>query len=54
MKRWINGNYVEMTDEEIAELERMAAEVPEPEQGEPRYVTWDELAEAIKRGVNDV
>lgn len=56
MKKYLNGEYIEMTAEEIAEIERMMAEsVPEPdEQDEPRYVTWDELADAIKNGVNDV
>lgn len=56
MKKYLNGEYIEMTTEEIAEIERMMAEsVPEPdEQDEPRYVTWDELADAIKNGVNDV
>lgn len=31
MKKCINGEYIEMTPEEIAELEAMAAEVPAPE-----------------------
>lgn len=54
MKRWIDGELVEMTPEEVAEFERMMAEYTEPEQDEPRYVSWDELADAIKNGVNDV
>lgn len=31
MKKCINGEYIEMTPEEIAELEAMAAEMPAPE-----------------------
>lgn len=31
MKKCINGKYIEMTPEEIAELEAMAAEQPVPE-----------------------
>lgn len=31
MKKCINGEYIEMTSEEIAEFETMAAEQPVPE-----------------------
>lgn len=31
MKKYINGEYIELTAEEIAELERQQAEIPEPE-----------------------
>lgn len=31
MKKCINGEYIEMTPEEVAELEAMAAEQPAPE-----------------------
>lgn len=31
MKKCINGEYIEMTPEEIAEIEAMAAEQPVPE-----------------------
>ena len=31
MKKCINGEYIAMTAEEIAELEKLAAEVPTPE-----------------------
>ena len=31
MKKCINGKYVDLTDEEIAELERSQAEMPMPE-----------------------
>ena len=30
MKKWLNGNIVDMTAEEIAELEKMQAEAPAP------------------------
>lgn len=30
MKKYINGEYIEMTPEEIAEFESMAAEQPAP------------------------
>ena len=31
MKKYVNGKYFELTAEEIAELERLQAEMPEPE-----------------------
>lgn len=31
MKKYVNGEYIEMTAEEIAEIERLAAEMPAPE-----------------------
>ena len=31
MKKYINGEYIELTAEEIAEMERLQAEMPEPE-----------------------
>lgn len=31
MKKYVNGEYIEMTPEEIAEYEAMAAEMPAPE-----------------------
>lgn len=31
MKKYVDGKYIEMTPEEIAELEAMAAEQPVPE-----------------------
>ncbi len=31
MKKYVDGEYIEMTPEEIAELEAMAAEMPVPE-----------------------
>lgn len=31
MKKYVNGEYIDMTAEEIAELEKLAAEAPAPE-----------------------
>lgn len=31
MKKYVNGEYIDMTAEEIAELEKLAAEQPTPE-----------------------
>lgn len=31
MKKYVNGKYIELTPEEIAEMERQQAEMPEPE-----------------------
>ena len=47
MKKCINGEYIEMTPEEIAELEAMAAEMPAPEPtAEERLAA---LEEAMKK-----
>lgn len=31
MKKYVNGKYIDMTPEEITELEKLATEQPEPE-----------------------
>lgn len=31
MKKYVNGEYIDMTVEEVAELEKLAAETPAPE-----------------------
>ena len=31
MKKYVNGKYIDMTAEEIAELEKLATEMPAPE-----------------------
>ena len=31
MKKYVNGEYIDMTPEEIAELEKLATEMPAPE-----------------------
>lgn len=30
MKKYVNGEYIDMTAEEVAELEKLAAEMPAP------------------------
>lgn len=45
MKKCINGEYIEMTPEEIAELEAMAAEMPAPEP------TAEERLEALEEAM---
>ena len=55
MTKWLNGNIVEMTAEEIAELEALAANTPEPEPtAEERLAALEsamlELAEVIASG----
>lgn len=45
MKKCINGEYIEMTPEEVAELEAMAAEVPAPEP------TAEERLEALEEAM---
>lgn len=31
MKKYVNGEYIDMTAEEVAELEKLATEMPAPE-----------------------
>ena len=31
MKKYVNGEYIDMTPEEVAEFEKLVAEAPEPE-----------------------
>lgn len=45
MKKCINGEYIEMTPEEIAELEAMTAEMPAPEP------TAEERIEALEEAM---
>lgn len=45
MKKCINGEYIEMTPEEIAELEALAAEMPAPEP------TAEERLEALEEAM---
>ena len=54
MKKRLNGEIVEMTAEEIAELERMAAEMPEPEPtAEERIAELEEALALILSGVTE-
>lgn len=45
MKKCINGEYIEMTPEEITELEAMTAEMPAPEP------TAEERIEALEEAM---
>lgn len=59
MKKYVNGEYRDMTPEEIAELERLAAEAPVPEPSpEERIAALEqdnaELREAIEALISGV
>ena len=45
MKKFINGKYEDLTAEEVAELERLQAEMPMPEP------TAEERLDAVERAV---
>lgn len=52
MKKYLNGKLVEMTAEEIAELERMAQELPPPEPTvDERVAELEEALELLLSGV---
>ena len=52
MKKYVNGQYIEMTAEEIAELERMAQELPLPEPTtDERLAELEEALEMLLSGV---
>ena len=54
MKKYINGSYIDMTAEEIAELERLAAELPAPEPtAEERIATLEEALNMLLSGVTE-
>ena len=54
MKKYINGIYIDMTAEEIAELEALAAEQPEPEPtAEERIVVLEEALNMLLSGVTE-
>ena len=54
MKKYVNGQYIELTAEEIAELERMAAEMPAPEPtAEERIAELEEALALILSGVTE-
>ena len=54
MKKYINGSYIDMTAEEIAELERLAAETPAPEPtAEERIATLEEALNLLLSGVTE-
>ena len=45
-KKCVNGQYLEMAPEEIAEMERLAAEMPKPEP-DPKEKRMDEIEMAL-------
>ena len=52
MKKYVNGQYIEMAAEEIAELERMAQELPPPEPTtDERLAELEEALEMLLSGV---
>lgn len=54
MKKYINGSYIDMTAEEIAELEQLAAEQPAPEPtAEERIVVLEEALNMLLSGVTE-
>jgi hypothetical protein len=54
MKKYINGSYIDMTAEEIAELERLAAEQPAPEPTpEERIAVLEEALNMLLSGVTE-
>ena len=54
MKKYVNGEYIDMTAEEIAELERLAAEQPTPEPTpEERIATLEEALNMLLSGVTE-
>lgn len=46
VKKYVNGKYLDMTPDEIAEMERLAAEMPKPEPT-PEEKRMDEIEMAI-------
>lgn len=54
MKKYVNGEYFDMTAEEIAELEKLAAEQPAPEPTpEERIATLEEALNMLLSGVTE-
>ena len=54
MKKYVNGEYIDMTAEEIAELERLAAEQPAPESTpEERIAVLEEALNMLLSGVTE-
>lgn len=52
MKKYVNGQYVEMTTDELAELERLAQELPPPEPTtDERLAELEEALELLLSGV---
>lgn len=54
MKKYVNGEYIDMTAEEIAELEALAAEQPTPEPTpEERIAVLEEALNMLLSGVTE-
>ena len=54
MRKYINGSYIDMTAEEIAELEALAAEQPTPEPtAEERIAVLEEALNMLLSGVTE-
>ena len=54
MKKYVNGEYIDMTAEEIAELEALAAEQPAPEPTpEERIATLEEALNMLLSGATE-
>lgn len=54
MKKYINGSYIDMTAEEIAELEALAAEQPAPgPTAEERIAVLEEALNMLLSGVTE-
>ena len=54
MKKYINGIYIDMTVEEIAELEQLAAEQPAPEPtAEERIAVLEEALNMLLSGATE-
>lgn len=54
MKKYINGEYIDMTAEETAELERLAAEQPVPEPTpEERIAVLEEALDLLLSGATE-
>ena len=54
MKKYVNGEYIDMTAEEIAELEALVAEQPAPEPtAEERIAVLEEALNMLLSGVTE-
>lgn len=55
MKKYVNGKYIELTPEEIAEQERLQAEMPEPEPTpEERLESVEQRTDALESTTDDM
>lgn len=55
MKKYVNGKYIELTPEEIAEMERLQTEMPEPEPTpEERLDTVEQRTDALESTTDDM